>query len=47
MQDQPCRAVISAFGFGYQMNSELLLQIASTGNGSFACVCVTSFIQNV
>ena len=47
MCDEPCRAVISVFGFGYQMNSELLLQIASTGNGSFACVCITSFIQKV
>ncbi len=38
MAEQPSRATISAFGFGYQMNSELLMQIASTGHGAFACV---------
>lgn len=38
MAEQPSRATISAFGFGYQMNSELLLQIATTGHGAFAYI---------
>jgi hypothetical protein len=38
MAEQPSRATISAFGFGYQMNSQLLTQIATTGHGAFACV---------
>ena len=37
MAEQPSCATISAFGFGYQMNSELLMQIATTGRGAFAC----------
>jgi hypothetical protein len=38
MAEQPSHATISAFGFGYQMNSELLLQIATTGHGAFAYI---------
>ncbi len=38
MAEHPSRATISTFGFGYQMNSELLMQIATTGHGAFACV---------
>ncbi len=47
MCEMPARATISAFGFGYQMNSELLLQIAETGNGAFAYIPDASMVGTV
>jgi hypothetical protein len=47
MSEQPSRATISAFGFGYQMNSELLLQIAQAGNGAFAYIPDASMVGTV
>lgn len=47
MCEQPSRATISAFGFGYQMNSELLLQIGQAGNGAFAYIPDASMVGTV
>jgi hypothetical protein len=47
MCEMPARATISAFGFGYQMNSELLLQIAKTGNGAFSYIPDASMVGTV
>jgi hypothetical protein len=47
MCELPSRDSITAFGYGYQMKSDLLLQIAQAGNGAFAFIPDASMVGTV